>query len=506
MKRLLVVPVVMMFILSAFVPAASADTPNVVFMGQAQSNALDLSLPLLNILPNLGSILGGLVGGVGNLTKGITVGHVENVFEGLNNASSQGLAVGVCSLLGNNLLSLPSVQGNLPGNLPGLGNLPLLGGLPCTGQDQVESASAGNNGSTTQSCGTGLNLAILVIKTACADSYSTIQGGRPVSANHAGVAEIDVSLLPNILGTTGLNSLLGSLGLGNLTGGGGGGVPAVGDLPLLGPLVQTLLGGLNLGNLLGGTLGGNAAQSPDLLGSLTGLLKNILGNAGNLLSLSIGTGSSLLTANGAASQDTSAAAGATIGLLGNLIKITVGAANSAVVWDDATGQATADASPAVAHVTIGNPLDLGGAPLLDLPISLPSLSGLLGGLLGSSTDSAGDLTLLGGTPLQTVIKVATATPHATGRNVTASSNGVAIDALEGLGASALGAFDGGIRINLASSSASVAGDILKVQAAAPSLPITGGPTFVFLAGAAFMAVAAGHVLRKSRRIRAGAKA
>lgn len=505
MKRLLVVPVVMMFILSAFVPAASADTPNVVFMGQAQSNALDLSLPLLNILPNLGSILGGLVGGVGNLTKGITVGHTEDVFEGLNNPSSQGLAVGVCSLLGNNLLSLPSVAGNLPGNLPGLGSLPLLGGLPCTGQDQVESASAGNNGSTTQSCGTGLNLAILVIKTACASSFSTISNARPTSANTAGVAEIDVSLLPNILGTTGLNSLLGSLGLGNLTGGSGG-APVVGNLPVLGPLVQTLLGGLNLGNLLGGTLGGNAAQSPDLLGSLTGILQNILGNAGNLVSLSIGTGSSLLTANGAASQDTSSAAGATLGLLGNLIKITVGAANTSVVWDDASGQATADASPAVAHVTIGNPLDLGGAPLLDLPISLPSLSGLLGGLLGSSTDSAGDLTLLGGTPLQTVIKVATATPHATGRNVTASSNGVAIDALEGLGASALGAYDGGIRLNLASSSASVAGDILKVQAAAPSLPITGGPTYVFLAGAAFMAVAAGHVLRKSRRVRVGAKA
>ena len=59
-------------------------------------------------------------------------------------------------------------------------------------------------------------------------------------------------------------------------------------------------------------------------------------------------------------------------------------------------------------------------------------------------------------------------------------------------------------LRLASSSASVAGDILKTQAAAPSLPITGGPTYVFLAGAAFMAVAAAHVIRNSRRIRAGA--
>src|SRR6266571_193435 len=157
-KRVLVVPVVMMFVLSAFVPAAMADTPNVVFMGQGQSNALDLSLPLLNILPNVGSILGGLIGGIGNLTKGVTVGHNETTFEGLNNPAAQGLAVGVCSLLGNNLLGLPAVQGNLPGNLPALGPLPALGGL-CNGQAQAQSASAGNNGSTTPACVSNLNIA-----------------------------------------------------------------------------------------------------------------------------------------------------------------------------------------------------------------------------------------------------------------------------------------------------------------------------------------------------------
>jgi hypothetical protein len=180
----------------------------------------------------------------------------------------------------------------------------------------------------------------------------------------------------------------------------------------------------------------------------------------------------------------------------------VGAANSTVSWNDATGQATGDASPAIARIKIANPL--GGGSLLDLPLTIPSLGGLLslGGL--TQADQSGNLTLLAGTPLETTIKVASSTPHQTGRNVTSSSDGVSILALKGLGASSLGAMDGGLRLRLASSSASVAGDILKTQAAAPSLPITGGPTYVFLAGAAFMAVAAAHVLRNSRRIRAAA--
>src|SRR5207253_3519794 len=66
---------------------------------------------------------------------------------------------------------------------------------------------------------------------------------RSVSQNNAGVAEIDVSLIPNVLGGLGLNSLLGSLGLGNLLGGTtttAGSLPVVSQLPV-GPLVDNLL-------------------------------------------------------------------------------------------------------------------------------------------------------------------------------------------------------------------------------------------------------------------------
>ena len=49
------------------------DAPNVVFMGQGQSSALDLSVPLLNALPT--SILSGILGNLGALGKGITAGH-----------------------------------------------------------------------------------------------------------------------------------------------------------------------------------------------------------------------------------------------------------------------------------------------------------------------------------------------------------------------------------------------------------------------------------------------
>lgn len=501
MKRWLVVPFAAMFLMTAFIPASSAAEASVVFLGQGQSDALQLSLPLLNLLPGVNGLLG-------TLAKGLTVGHDETTFEGLAPAQANGLAIGVCALLGNNLLSLPNVgSGALPGNLPALGALPVLGGLPCTGSDQVESASTGNQGSSTQQCGTNLNIAILTIKTACASSFSAVVDGRPTSANTSGVAEIDISLVPTVLGTLGLNNLLGSLGLGSLTGGGSGGTAGpLGNLPIVGPLVNQLLGGL-LTPVLQGSLGGNLTgnQSTDLLGAVTGLVQQVLGGVGNLVSLQLGNGASNLTANGSASTESAQAAGATIGLIGNLIQVSVGAANSQVVWDDATGQATSSAAPAVAHIKVGDPLNLTGAPLLDLPVSIPSLSGLLGGLL-SSTDQAGDLTLLAGTPLQTQIKVASATPSATGANVTAQSTGVGIDALEGLGASSAGAYDGGLRLNLASASASVAGNIAKVQSAAPALPITGGPTYVFWAGGLVVATAAAHVLRKSRRLRAGSRA
>ena len=500
MKRLLVVPVVMMFLLTALVPAASADTPHVVFMGQGQSNALNLSVPLLNSLPT--GLLSGLLGNLGALGKGITAGHTESTFEGLTNPSVNGLAIGLCGLLGQNLLSLPATGGTLPGTLPALGGLPSLGGI-CNGQTQATSSSVGSHGSTTQTC-SDLNVAILIIKTACSQSYSTIDGGRPVSQNNAGVAEIDVALLPNVLGGLGLNSLLGSLGLGNLLGSSGttgtaGSLPIVSQLPVA-PLVDNLLNGLLKG--VAGSAGVPLATN-DLVGTLTNTLQQVLGNAGNLVTIRLGSGSSVLSNNGSATQETTQAAGAHIGLIADLIQIDVGAANSTVSWNDATGQASGDASPAIATIKIANPL--GGAPLLDLPLTIPSVGGLLslGGL--TQADQSGNLTLLAGTPLETTIKIASATPHQSGRNVTSSSDGVSILALKGLGASALGAMDGGLRLRLASSSASVAGDILKVAAAAPSLPITGGPTYVFLAGAAFMAVAAAHVIRSSRRLRTGAK-
>src|SRR5437763_16308494 len=111
-------------------------------MGQAQSNAPNLSVPLLNSLPT--SILSGILGNLGALGKGITAGHTESTFEGLNNAQVNGLAIGLCGLLGQNLLALPAVGGTLPGTLPGLGNLPVLGGV-CNGQTQATSSSVGNH-------------------------------------------------------------------------------------------------------------------------------------------------------------------------------------------------------------------------------------------------------------------------------------------------------------------------------------------------------------------------
>lgn len=489
MRRLLVVPIVLMFLMAAFVPAAGAAgvTAAPVFMGQGQSDALQLSLPVLNILP-------AVLGQLGNLSKGITVGHTENTFEGLTPSQSKGLAVGVCALLGNNLLSLPAASGTVPGTLPGLPALPSVGSLPCTGSDQTVSDSTANNGSTTQQCGTNLALAIIDLKTACSDSYSAVDtSGRPIGQNQAGVAELDIALLPNVLSGTGLTQILNTLGLSSLSQLGA--TNTATTLPIVGGLLNGLLGPITA-NTLGSAL--SPTQSNDLLGTVTTALQNVLNGTGNLLTVKLGTGSSILTDNGTASTETTQAAGATIDLIDNLIQVTVGSAQSQVVWNDATGQATASASPALATVTIGGTSLLTGASLLALPTG--ATSGLLGGLL-SSTDQAGDITLLAGTPLQTEIKVAAAQASPPGPSVTASSTGLAVYALEGLGATSPTSYDGGIRLDLASSSAAVAGSIAKVQSEGAALPVTGGPVYVFLAFGVLMAVGAAHLFRNSRKLR-----
>lgn len=505
MKRLLVVPIVVMFLMTAFVPASSADA-SVVFLGQAQSDALKVAVPLLNNLPLVGGLLS--TTSLGNLTGGITVGHTENTFEGLSPApQAKGLAIGVCALLGHALMSLPAVSGALPGSLPSLPAVPTLGSLPCTGADQIISDSTGAQGDTTQHCGTDLAIAILDLKTACAQSFSSVANGRPIGENNAGVAELHLSLLSNVLGTGGLSSLLGSLGGGLVNG-----------LPVVGPIVSNTVGGTLtglvpglLGPLLGqqngsgGVLGGT--QATDLLSSVTNLLQGALGNLGDLLTIKLGQGSTVITNNGAATQDTAHAAGATIGLLANLIQVTVGESTSQVTWNDTTGSASAHASPALAHLTIGNPL---GGTLLDLPIDLSGLTNGLGSTLGGlgvvSTDAQHDLILLKGTPLQTTIGISTATDDATGPSVSASSSALTVKALQGLGASSPTAFDGGIIVDLASTSASVAGNIAKVQSASSPLPITGGRDYVFLAGAGILALGAAQMLRGSRKVRANAKA
>ena len=184
---------------------------------------------------------------------------------------------------------------------------------------QATSSSVGSHGSTTQAC-SDLNIAILDIKTSCSQSYSTIDGGRPVSQNNAGVAEIDVALLPNVLGGLGLNSLLGSLGLGNLLGGTtttAGSLPVVSQLPV-GPLVDNLLNGLLKG--VAGSAGVPLATN-DIVSTLTNTLQQVLGNAGNLITIRLGSGSSVVSNNGSATQETTQAAGAHIGLIANLIQI-----------------------------------------------------------------------------------------------------------------------------------------------------------------------------------------
>lgn len=493
MKRLLVVPVVTLFLLTAFVPASSADAPSVVFMGQGRATALNASAPLLNILGGLNLPLVGNV--LGTLAKGMTVSYAETTFEGNANPQANGLALGLCGLLGNSILSLPSLtNGNFTSNLPALGAIPSLGGLGCAGSSQATSSSVGDQGSSTPKCASALSLAIITLQTGCASSTSSVASGRAVSNSTAGVAELKVSLVSGILGQLGLDKILAPLGIGGVSGTVG---SITSGLPIVGNLVNGLLAPLTQ-NALGTPL--TPGQTGDLLGSVTNLLQSVLGNAGDLLTVSLGPSSSILSSAGATSVHTTTASGATIKILGGLLQVDLSPSTSSVTWNDATSSATGHATAALANIKVG---DLGGLTggLLNLPINLPDVTGLLSGLL-KSQDANGNLVLLGGTPLQTTIGLGHATPDSTGRSVTSAASGLTIKALQGLGATSLAAMDGGLNLELASTSASAGGDTFKTAAAAPALPITGGPTYVFLAGAAFMAVAAAHVLRSSRRLRA----
>lgn len=464
MRRLAVSLTSLILLAGAMVPAASADEVTTAFRGAGSARALDLSLPLLKSLPLLGGLSGdtvsplGAVPAVNQLLKGLTVGITSGVF--VSKPAASGAAIGLCGLL-------PDGVGLPPLPLPALPSLPVLPvDVPCT-QSSVETSSApeGNPGDGMDSCSEQLQIAIVNLTTSCANSASRIEGAMPVTLNKGGVALLNLELanLPDLLG---LN------------------VAATRDA--LVDQVSSVLG-----NVLGTVQGLLPVTPLDLQGAVESLLAQVRSlDLTRLATVQAGTTSTNATTQGNGTSVVAEAAGGKIGLLGitnpltdGLVIIDVSAARAVAAWDNATDAAASTATPAVATVQVRDLLDL--VPGDYLTAAIPAL------------DLNNILAPLAGTALASSVELASASPAQSGQNVVASTSGVLIHLVKGLGESAPGARDGGIKLRFAAADAAVSGEVVNVVVA-PPLPHTGGPTTVFMLGAALLG-AGGTTLAAVRR-------
>lgn len=448
MRRFALAALAAALVLGSLAPAALAAEAQVSFQGVGVARALDLSVPALNALP---------VSAVQNFT-GLTVGATFAQFNGIGSARAVGQAIGHCGLL------------------PSAVSLPVVGSA-CSQESMEVSASDADNGDGQARC-QNLGIGIVNLATSCANSRSFIDAGRPAGSNQGGVAEVNIGLDLALLKSLGLpldvqatkdqvvNTVVG----------------LVNQVVATVPAVQQLTG----------------TQVNDLVGKINTLLDQIIKGTGKLATIKVGLATTDVTNQGVVTTVTSTAMGAKIGLLGiadalsdGLVIIDVSAAKATALWNDATGQAEAFATPAIATIKVKDLLGLvnpGG--YITASVEAPALMNVLAPL--------------NGTPLETTIELASATPKQVGQSVSAATSGVGIHALKGLGASSLGATDGGLSLRLASASVSMSGDIVKAETVSAPLPLTGGPTHAYIALAAILAVGAPMFLRTARRVRASA--
>jgi hypothetical protein len=474
-KRSAVLLLSCLFVVSAFVPTATAAESKAIFNGDGSARALDLSMPLLNspLLGSVAGLTGGLsglpvVGGaanganpsglpvVGDLLKGVTIGLTSTLFN--SDPKAQGAAIGSCSLLSNTV------------------KLPLPADLPCLSETSQTSSAPGDvaaQGAATEKCASNLSIGILELVTSCGASTSSIEGNRPVSANKAGVATLNVGLT-NLGGLLGLNA-------------------TDGVNQLLAPVTSLLSG------ILGTVKGLAPVPVPDLQGAVQQALDQLKGaSLAKLATIQAGFSTTDVTnESNSITNVVSSAAGSKIGLLGltdaltdGLVTVDVSLAKAMASWNDATGVASSSSTPAVATIKVKDLLNLIPGDYITAPVDAGALNGLLAPLAGTVLDSG--------------IELASATPPQQGNNVVASTSGVALRLLKGLGESAVGAKDGGLTLRLASADVRLAGDIVKAAVVAPALPTTGGATYLFLAAAAVLATGSGVIGNKARKLRKAA--
>jgi hypothetical protein len=292
------------------------------------------------------------------------------------------------------------------------------------------------------------------------------------------------------------------------------------------PVVPTLTGAVGTVTTTVDTICASLPASPlpvptvcqDLTNTVDTLVQSI--TATSLLGAEAGTSTSGVSVAGASVTSESTAAGAVIKLVPTpqldgvalpeaLATITVARANAKVVCDTGSGNAVPSFDPAIVRVKLGAPL----ADLIPvsaaLPIpgqSLPANPVISGTFAPTVSYQAGELTitpgstvtLLPGTPLETVITVGAGSSKVTPDGATAVADGVSINALKNIGTAdpSLAPLTGGVLLSLAHAEAAgacVAATVTPAPTAAPDvpreLPRTGGTPWLPVAGVAALALA-----------------
>lgn len=482
-----------MLVLAALVPMASAEevgldekvqlrpgeilrkdvtTPgqaSIAFRGDGSATALDLAIPALN----------GLNKDLAKKFPGVTLGRTTASFTSA--PSIEGKAAGRCNLLSADTASLAG------GGLEGL----------CTG-DTIESSSATHAGDGLPSCAGYTTLPtsvpsgakpVLSVATACGNSTSQIRDGMPISKNEAGVAEAVIDL----------------------------------DLTSLDPFAETskdlvITALRDFSNIIYQStsvikIDELNAKQEQLHATLDRYLE-VIADGTDAASIKAGAASTVVGHTADSITVDSQAAGATIKLLGApvgqtvewLITVDVSAGSAHALWNAHTGKAKGFATPALATIKVKDLLDLcSGA----VPVGVCE-----GGYITHDVkveDLNKYFAALSAVPqLATEVEVASASSPVEGASVAASASAVKIHALKGLGATDdKGELDlsgkkqnGGIVLRLASADARIAGDLVlgARRVIERELPVTGGPTWLYLGGSLLLATAAVLLARASRRL------
>ena len=445
------------------------EHPSIAFKGDGSATALDLAIPALK----------GLNKDLASKFPGVTLGHTEASFSSTPDVS--GRAAGNCSLLNKDALASTSLE-----------NM-------CT-SSTIEKSDAVANGDDARTCSgtTSLPAAaagqtpVVSVTTACGFSSSRLVDGLPVSRNEAGVAETAISL----------------------------------DLTSLNPVAETAKDYLVevLGNFssvifqLGAQVPVEQLQrqQSELHSQLDRYL-DVVADGANAASIIAGASKTIVGHTDDAITVDSEAAGAVIGLLGApslngkgldwLITIDVSAGSAHAVWNAETGKARAYATPALATIKVKDLLSLCSG-------SVPAAACTDAGYIAYDVkveDLNKYFAALNTVPqLATTIEVASATDEVEGASVAASASAVKIHALKGLGATdpqgnldATGqAQNGGIVLRLAGADARIAGDLVlgARRVIERELPVTGGPTFLYIGASMLLAAGAAWLFLTSRKL------